>query len=187
MPCSVIADPPQVSFQWTLNNSLKLLPIKSFISSHLTSVATYEPRSKFGYGQLLCWASNVIGVQREPCVFNIIPAGPPQDIHNCIVGNQSINGFIVKCDSGEDGGLEQSFHLEVYISGGGYLQSNLTSLLSPVFDVTDLPMSTSFLLIIYAANSKGRSNSLALSTSTLPFATKKGKLIRLTHLTRFIV
>ena len=175
VPCDVNADPPQVSFHWTLNNSLKILPIKSFVSSHLRSVATYAPRSKFGYGQLHCWSSNSVGTQREPCVFNIIPAGPPQPVHNCIVGNQSTESFIVKCESGEDGGLEQSFHLEIYFSGGGFLHANLSSLAAPVFDVTSLPMSTSFVLVLYAANSKGRSNSVALSTSTLPFPTNKGK------------
>lgn len=177
VPCDVNADPPQVSFHWTLNNSLKVLPIKSFVSSHLRSVANYAPRSKFGYGQLYCWASNSVGTQKQPCVFNIIPAGPPQPVHNCIVGNQSTESFIVKCEPGDDGGLEQSFHLEIYYSGGGFLHANVSSLAAPVFDVTSLPMSTSFVLVLYAANAKGRSNSLALSTSTMPFATNKGKFL----------
>lgn len=172
MSCEVDADPPQVSFHWSLNNSFEVLPIKNVVNSKLRSVAIYTPRTKFGFGQVACMASNKIGAQREPCYFDIIPAGPPQPVRNCLVGNQSLDSLMVKCEAGDDGGLQQTFTLEVYHSGRGSLHANLSSDQSPTFDVRGLPMSTPFVLVIFAANSKGRSHSMALSASTLPVLNK---------------
>lgn len=169
VPCSVEADPPQVTFKWLLNNSFELLPIKSIHSAHLTSMASYAPRSKYGYGELYCWASNKVGDQEKPCIFKIIPAGPPEAIHDCLIGNQSMNGMLIKCEPGKDGGLEQFFYLEVYHSITNKLQANMTSISEPIFEVTSLSKGTPFLLILYAANAKGRSNSVALPAATLPF------------------
>lgn len=169
VPCSVEADPPQVTFRWLLNNSYELIPLRSVLSSHLTSVASYAPRTKYGYGELYCWASNKVGEQHKPCVFTIIPAGPPEAIHDCLIGNQSTSGMLVKCEPGKDGGLEQSFYLEVYHSVTHTLQANLTSSSEPIFEVTSLAKGTPFLLVLYAANAKGRSNSVALPAATLPF------------------
>lgn len=133
----------------------------------------YAPRTKYGYGQMYCYASNKVGEQKDPCIFNVIPAGPPTVIKNCLVGNQSMESLVVKCEPGDDGGLEQSFFLEVYHSGSrSILHSNLSSSKWPVFEVTDLPMSTPLVLVLYAANSKGRSDSVALTASTLPYLNK---------------
>ncbi|RWS28955.1 hemicentin-2-like protein [Leptotrombidium deliense] len=173
VPCEVEANPKQVTFRWALNNSFKVVEIKNFVSANLRSLASYAPRTNLGYGQLMCWASNKVGEQKEPCVFNVIPAGPPQSVRNCLVGNQSTDSIVVKCESGDDGGLEQSFYLEVFHSASGLMQSNLSSTKSPVFEVQGLPMSTSFLLVLYAANAKGQSNSVTLSASTMPFPNKE--------------
>jgi hypothetical protein len=168
----VDANPSQVSFYWNLNNSIEILPIRNFISSKMKSIAIYSPRTKFGFGQLLCWASNSIGMQKEPCVYTVIAAGPPDPVTNCIVGNVSLDSLIVKCDPGDDGGLEQTFFMEVYHSGRGVLQVNVSSSVAPVFEVHSLPMSTSFVLVLFASNGKGRSNSVALTASTLPLLNK---------------
>ncbi|KAI1278424.1 hypothetical protein HDE_14324 [Halotydeus destructor] len=185
VPCSVEADPYQpLTFRWSLNGSspaldsasnkvLELQPLKSFISSQLTSVLNYSPRTKYGYGQLFCWAKNSIGEQLEPCTFDIVPAGEPDPIQNCLVGNQSSDSLVVKCEPGSDGGLEQIFFLEVYKSGRGFLLSNLSSDRWPMFEVSGLPMSTPLVLVLFAANSKGRSNSVALTTATLPLPNKE--------------
>lgn len=180
MPCVVESDPSQVTFRWALNNSIDLMPIKSFSSNRLTSLATYAPRTKFGYGQLYCWATNIVGEQKEPCVFNVIPAGLPEPIKNCLVGNQSMDSLVIKCEPGQDGGLEQSFYLEVYHSVTGSLQTNITSPRSPIFEVNSLPKGTPFVLLLYAANAKGRSNSVALTASTLPFPSR-GKIVDQTN------
>lgn len=77
--------------------------------------------------------------------------------------------MVVKCEPGEDGGLDQTFFLEVYNSGEGQLQQNLTSTRGPVFELQGLPSSVSYVLVLYAANAKGRSNLVTLSAATTPF------------------
>jgi sidestep protein, putative len=170
LPCEVKADPPQVTFKWALNNSFEITQIKNFVIEGSVSIAKYAPRTKYGYGQMFCWATNKVGQQKEPCIFNIVPAGPPQPIQNCLVNNHSSDSLVIKCEPGEDGGLEQSFHLEVYHSISGLIQANLSSNKSPVFEVHYLSKGTPFLLALYAANAKGRSNTVALAASTLPFS-----------------
>lgn len=74
---------------------------------------------------------------------------------------------MVECEPGYDGGMRQSFHLEVYNSAVEHLQANVSTQDSPVFQVGNLPSATSFILVLYASNAKGRSNSVALMTNTL--------------------
>lgn len=65
VPCTVEADPPEVNFRWLFNNSFDLVPITNFVHqppNSMTSVANYAPRTKYGYGQLLCWATNKLGL-----------------------------------------------------------------------------------------------------------------------------
>jgi hypothetical protein len=99
----------------------------------------------------------------------VIPAGPPQPVRNCLVGNQSTEGLVVKCEGGDDGGLEMKFYLEIYESEEGILASNWSSSKAPLFEVSGLPIATSFVLVLYAANAKGRSNYVTLTANTLPF------------------
>ncbi|XP_075748340.1 protein turtle isoform X2 [Rhipicephalus microplus] len=171
--CEVEADPSELSFKWSLNNSVEVFDVKTFTVNGTTSVASYRPRWKHSYGLLYCWATNTIGMQREPCAFHIIPAvsrwtGPPEAVRNCRVSNQTSVSLAVECDPGDHGGLRQTFHLEVYNSALELLQRNLSSSEGASFVVRDLPPGTAFILVLYGSNSKGRSNSVSISTNTLP-------------------
>lgn len=75
--CQVEANPPDVQFRWTFNNSAESLDVASahIARSGTSSVVSYTPMTELDYGTLLCWASNRIGHQRVPCVFHIIAAG----------------------------------------------------------------------------------------------------------------
>ena len=74
--CEVDADPNEVIFHWTFNNSAdENVDVVSFVSEGKRSVATYTPRVDLDYGRLYCWAQNSAGRQREPCVFFVIQAG----------------------------------------------------------------------------------------------------------------
>ena len=42
------------------------------------SILDYVPRTEMDYGNVLCWATNPVGRQSEPCVYHIIPAGKLQ-------------------------------------------------------------------------------------------------------------
>ncbi|XP_075548035.1 protein turtle homolog B-like isoform X1 [Dermacentor variabilis] len=166
--CEVEADPSELSFKWALNNSVEVFDVKTFTVNGTTSVASYRPRWKHSYGLLYCWATNTIGMQREPCAFHIIPAGPPEAVRNCRVSNQTSVSLAVECEPGDHGGLRQTFHLEVYNSALELLQRNLSSSEGASFVVRDLPPGTAFILVLYGSNSKGRSNSVSISTNTLP-------------------
>lgn len=74
----------------------------------------------------------------------------------------------LECHSGDNGGLRQIFHLEVYNVAKELLHINLTSFDGPTFLVDNLPPATDFTLNIYASNSKGRSDSVTLTSSTAP-------------------
>lgn len=76
--CDIEAVPSDVTFKWTLNNSVNKAEIHSFVSKGTQSNATYVPKNRFGV--LLCWAQNGVGKQVEPCAFNIVPAGKNQGI-----------------------------------------------------------------------------------------------------------
>lgn len=164
--CEVEADPPDVVFRWSLNNSVDNVEIDSVVHNGTVSTMVYTPKTMLGYGALLCWGQNAIGQQKDPCVIRIIPAGPPESVRSCAVMNQTVNFVMVECEPGYDGGMKQNFHLEVYNSAVEHLQANLSSSDAPVFHVHGLPAATSFILVLYASNAKGRSNSVALMAST---------------------
>nr|XP_027225534.1 uncharacterized protein LOC113817663 [Penaeus vannamei] len=78
----------------------------------------------------------------------------------------------VECTAGFDGGLPQTFFMEVYDSSTSALHRNLSSS-EPVFVLTSLRPGLAFLMVTYAANSKGRSASFKLETFTLKVAEKR--------------
>ena len=68
------------------------------------------------YGSLMCWATNSVGRQEKPCVYHLIPAGRPEPVSNCTVLNQTYSTLHVACKAGFDGGLPQSFSMQVCAS-----------------------------------------------------------------------
>ncbi|XP_071540010.1 protein turtle-like isoform X2 [Panulirus ornatus] len=166
--CEVDAHPKHVTFAWVFNNSVEATDIpEAHITNNLTlSTLTYTPITQMDYGFLLCWATNSVGKQREPCVFKIFPAGPPDALKNCTVLNESTDAVQVRCDEGFDGGLRQSFVMEVYETEGRKLKSNVTSK-TPFFTVRGLPSGLALTIRIYAANAKGRSDPSVLPAATI--------------------
>ncbi|CAL1283698.1 unnamed protein product [Larinioides sclopetarius] len=72
--CEVEADPREVSFHWQFNNTAESLEVVTFVNDGTMSTATYIPRTEFDYGTLLCWGTNIVGSQVEPCIYTIVPA-----------------------------------------------------------------------------------------------------------------
>lgn len=141
--CHVDADPADNSLQfrwafantWSPGDSSKEKQVQLEAALHrslaptdaLTSVATYTPRSELDYGWLLCWASNSIGQQAEPCAYQLVPAERPDPVRNCRLVNATESQLGVACDPGYDGGVDQSFHMEVYATGRDHeLVANIT-------------------------------------------------------------
>ena len=55
----------------------------------------------------MCRAQNEIGLQEQPCIFHLMPAGKPDPVSNCSVSNQSYSTMRVTCQPGFNGGLRQ--------------------------------------------------------------------------------
>ncbi len=75
--CAVEANPPEVAFRWTFNNSAEAKQVEDrFIRTNGSrSVLTFTPTRTLEYGTLMCWSHNAVGQQHEPCVFHVIAAG----------------------------------------------------------------------------------------------------------------
>ncbi|XP_053671696.1 neural cell adhesion molecule 1 [Anopheles nili] len=174
--CVVDANPPDVEFKWTFNNSAESIDVQASHISRLgtSSIVSYTPMTELDYGTLLCSATNKIGKQRQPCVFHIIAAGRPDQVHNCTVANVSMTSLAVRCYEGFNGGLAQSFFLELRDSHTQEMRFNNTSPV-PRFTVPNLHPSAAYQLAVYAFNSKGRSEPYVMSAATQRLPEKQMK------------
>ncbi|GFV48633.1 uncharacterized protein TNCV_5069181 [Trichonephila clavipes] len=99
--------------------------------------------------------------------------GVPEEPKSCQVTNRTSDCIYLGCESGEDGGLQQIFQIEVMSTDSDKFLANLTARNSPNFIVCSLPPKESFILVVYAINSKGRSKQVTIHTSTLPGLSKE--------------
>ncbi|KAH6931545.1 hypothetical protein HPB50_025172 [Hyalomma asiaticum] len=164
--CDVEADPPDVRFTWRFNSSLETLDIVAFNQSGpRSSSAFYTPRRKADYGALLCIASNSLGQGSTPCVFNIVPAGPPNPPVNCSVPSVTATSLTVRCErSLQPWPLPVHFRADVYVDGR--LRERIVSK-DPLFEVSGLEPGSSVSLSVFALNEKGISTAVPLALSTL--------------------
>ncbi|XP_076645161.1 neural cell adhesion molecule 1 [Halictus rubicundus] len=201
--CSVESHPAPLTFHWTFNNSGELVEVPHSRYSHVPAPGTpavaeslkeyqqfhgsklnYTPATEMDYGTVACWASNQVGKQRAPCLFQVIAAGRPYALHNCSVtelsapldaeelGGKSGTGLLVRCLEGYDGGLPIfSYQLEVVADeDGGPILLNKTVPAAPngpTFEVAGLTTGRSYRLFLYAINAKGRSEPAILEPVTL--------------------
>ncbi|KAA0193396.1 hypothetical protein HAZT_HAZT003192 [Hyalella azteca] len=139
------------------------LPLQNKVSvAGRRSSVRYTPKTELDYGTLLCWGTNTVGRQARPCVFHIFPAGPPDPVHNCSQFNLSATDVNVRCSPGFDGGLPQTFIMELYDEQTGKLVANV-----PVLWARSLPSSGSFSGVVFPLNSKGRGEITPISAVTL--------------------
>ncbi|XP_053631281.2 protein turtle homolog B [Cherax quadricarinatus] len=166
--CYLDAHPPPMSFRWTFNNSGESADIPKEHIQPLESGSTvsYTPNNELDYGTLLCWGTNAVGHQRRPCVFHVFPAGKPDPVHNCSMYNLSVEVVHVRCVAGFDGGLPQTFILELYQPHTSTLLANTTNSV-PTFSVGGLPPGLAFLGVVYSTNGKGSSEKISLQVYTL--------------------
>lgn len=64
-------------FRWTFNNSAEAKDVEErFIRTNGSkSILTFTPTRTLEYGTLMCWSENIVGIQKNPCIFHIIAAG----------------------------------------------------------------------------------------------------------------
>lgn len=170
--CQVEAFPHQVNFTWRFNGSSEgeALPLHAIESQGTSSMLSYTASMEQDYGTLLCWAANKIGTQKEPCVFHLIPAGPPDPPRNCSIANQTNEALVVECTPGFDGGLPQHFVMEAWDDVA--LLSN-TSSLAPEFVVRCLEAGMGVTLKVHATNQRGQSASVSLEADIMKVAEKR--------------
>lgn len=77
IPCDVDSNPDEVTFTWRLNTTSDSieLPASRHKADRAQSLLTHTPQSERDYGTLLCWGTNFLGQQKQPCAFLVIPAG----------------------------------------------------------------------------------------------------------------
>lgn len=66
------------------------------------------------FGTIMCWADNVVGQQKEPCVFHLIAAGKPDSPYNCSLVNQTSDSLEVDCTEGKSHSLLNKFEKILY-------------------------------------------------------------------------
>nr|XP_034835919.1 nephrin-like [Maniola hyperantus] len=132
--CTVSADPADVVFYWQFNNSgesFQVSPARYAVSTGGTSSELrYRAASERDYGALLCRATNAVGRQKKPCVFQIVPAARPSPPRNCTAKKTMKNNeafLTVRCIAGYDGGLNQHFTLEAVGETGRILENSTAS------------------------------------------------------------
>ena len=157
--CQVAANPSNLTFRWTFNNSAEIKDVDrrkfSVNINNSVSLFSYRPERELDYGTLMCWSRNAIGEQQKPCVFHIIAAGRPDPVKNCTTSNVNNSAFQIHCSPGFNGGLPQNFTIEVIENET--LDNIVFRAMSttPVFSVTDLKDSTDYRVYVVPVNMKG--------------------------------
>lgn len=167
--CQVDANPAPVTFHWTFNNSGEQTDVPSgkFTNEVTSSRLNYTPISDLDYGTLLCYGLNDVGRQKTPCVFQVVIAGRPSQLQNCTISNQTSDSLQVNCLEGFDGGLPQSFLMEVIELPSLRPRVNLTTYRTPPsFLVDGLDSGINYRIVLYAANAKGRSDPTIIESVT---------------------
>ncbi|XP_054160981.1 nephrin-like [Oppia nitens] len=176
--CMVEASPASVTFDWTVNrlaidnnnhnNNNDDNHMQKHSDQHLTSRLLYTVNNRDSYGIIECTAKNIVGRQRQACHFNIIAAGPPESVIDCRVSNITEASFLVECLAGYDGGLNQTYHLDIYDDSElKRLVKKLSNKLKPIFLVEGLRSGHIFFMNIYSVNSRGKSTDQTITSNTL--------------------
>ncbi|XP_043202169.1 hemicentin-2-like [Amphibalanus amphitrite] len=166
--CQVTAQPLKLRFKWFINRSTaarETIEPSRYTSSGGSSVLRFTLGSP-EYAVIGCTSSNAVGLQRRPCLFQMLPASLPERLRQCEVHNQTVTSFEIGCQEGSDGGLQQRFALVVWQDQDRQLVRNVSSS-TPYFRVTELSAGTNFTAELYAVNGKGRGRVTRLQVPTL--------------------
>ena len=68
------------------------------------SVVSYTPKTEMDFGSLACWASNSVGSAALPCVYLLVPIGPPDPPSRCSASNVTYSTVKVQSRNCEEGG-----------------------------------------------------------------------------------
>ncbi|XP_042219761.1 protein turtle homolog A-like [Homarus americanus] len=168
VPCHVQSYPEPISFRWAVNTSTGVVDVALNLSSSSGNKSTvrYTPQTHHDFGHLLCWAQNDIGSQQDPCVFHVIPAAKPESVTECRAERNATmpaTYVVMTCLPGWDGGLNQTFTLEVRQAAKEEVLEAFRHAPDPLFIITGLKVGVEYLLTVTAANSRGSSPPLTIT------------------------
>ncbi|XP_069184081.1 neural cell adhesion molecule 1-like [Procambarus clarkii] len=168
VPCQVWSYPAPATFRWAVNTSSGLVdvPVNLSRNSGSRSVVSYTPLTSHDFGDLLCWAVNDIGQQHQPCVFHIVPAAKPESVSECEVEREAtmaLSSVVVVCEAGRDGGLDQTFTVEVRQAATEAVLEAFRHAPHPRFTINGLKVGVAYLLTVTAANARGSSPPITLT------------------------
>ena len=166
--CQVDAKPEARSYRWLFNSTSGSFEIPS--AKPLMSFMNYAESKNSDQGEVLCWATNDVGIQSEPCIFHVVPLGAPHPPKDCEIADRTAGSVEVGCIPGFAGGLEQHFVLEVFemINGSQTLVASNWSRAAQV-RVSGLQANTSYILAVHAANERGDSPAVYVGGQTASF------------------
>ncbi|XP_069940843.1 uncharacterized protein [Cherax quadricarinatus] len=178
VPCHVQAYPEPFTFRWAVNTSTGVVDVALNLtrSSGSTSIVSYTPQTHHDFGHLLCWAVNDLGVQHQPCIYQVIPAAKPEAVLGCRAERNTtmpLTYVALSCQPGWDGGLNQTFTLEVRQVARKEVLEAFHHSNNPHFIITGLKVGVEYLITVTAANSRGSSLPLTITyTATAASADK---------------
>ncbi|KAG1671862.1 B-cell receptor CD22 [Nymphon striatum] len=113
--------------------------------------------------------------QLGSCIYLILPTrssscnsiGPPHTPTNCTISNRTSSTLTIECVAGYNGGLNQTFFMEVFEDFRNRILFNATSEDKPKFVASGLPSGTLFTLTVYSSNVKGQSDRFVINSRTL--------------------
>jgi len=166
IPCHMASNPRQgLKFSWSFNNSINSMdiPTGQVNSSGLSSFISYSPKTELDYGTMFCWATNSVG-RGTPCVFTILPIGPPEPPSKCRTSNVTYSSFEISCDtmSSNPGNI---FILQVDNMAGEHVKTVQSDW--PRFQLGELQSGTTYKVNVRCENKHGRSDPLYLLVETL--------------------
>ncbi|CAD0206042.1 unnamed protein product [Chrysodeixis includens] len=171
--CELDANPKEpMSYHWWFNSSAHSK--HELTTSPMTTVPNmpgtyiYMVNTSSDYGWVQCSGTNSVGRQTKPCLFHILPADKPSTPKSCEITNVTYDSLTLNCTPGHDGGIRQSFLLEIFDMATGLLLRNVTSD-DPEFEVSGLSASNSLAVSVRAFNRKGFSEALTLTSSLLKY------------------
>ncbi|GBP05211.1 hypothetical protein EVAR_70230_1 [Eumeta japonica] len=167
IPCEVEANPTQLNYTWRVDtgNGAHEIPQEHTQNEGGRSVLRYLPRTEADFGILYCWGQNNVGIQTEPCQYQLIPAGIPDKLTNCSLTNLTSMSFIIECTEAYDGGLPQEFMIEVFNENQKLVNTIINR--TPHFRVSGLDGGKLYKLRMFAFNKKGKSTPTMLRERTL--------------------
>ncbi|KAK3865233.1 hypothetical protein Pcinc_029150 [Petrolisthes cinctipes] len=194
VPCTVLAHPAPGSFRWAVNTSSGVVDVPLNLSSSqgVRSILHYTPQTHHDFGDLLCWAVNDLGPQVNPCVFRVIPAAllttPSPDPHHSAAKPEPVQWcgaernasmpasyVVLACVPGWDGGLNQTFTLEVRQAAQEEVLEAFRHASDPTFIVSGMKLGVQYLLTVTAANARGSSPPVTIPYT--PKAASAGKVV----------